>query len=78
MMDSADPLSGWDFADILRTQVGTAVKDLYGKLFVHVRSALASFKHRLSTTGVQFELHNLNATELPRFLAPTSFARIEV
>lgn len=78
MMDSANPLKGWDLAEILQTHVGTAVNDLYGKLFVHVRSALVSFKRRLSRTGAHFELYNLNVVELPDVLAPNTFARIEV
>lgn len=78
MMDNADPLAGWDFAEVLETSVGNAAFDICGKLIVHVRSLLLSFKHRLSTTGVIMELHNLNATELPRTLSATTFARIEV
>lgn len=78
MLNGTEPLSGWDFAEVLSTKSGTAINDLYGRLFVHVRSALLSFKHRLSSAGANFELYNLNATELPQTLAPTTFARIEV
>jgi hypothetical protein len=78
MMDSADPLCGWDIAEILQTSTGNAVNDLYGKFFAHVRSALVLFKKRLSNTGAVFELHNLNATELPKTFPKTTFARIEV
>ena len=78
MLDSAEPLAGWDFAELLETDIGNAAYDLYGKLFVHVGSLLLSFKHRLSDTGVSFEMHNLNATELPKTLGSTRFARIEV
>lgn len=78
MMDSAEPLGGWDFAEVLETNIGNAAYDLYGKLFVHVGSLLLSFKHRVSTTGVNFVVYNLNATELPKALTPTTFARIEV
>lgn len=78
MTEIAEPLGGWDFAEVLSTQVGTAANDLYGKLFAHVRSVLFSFVQHLRCTGVEFELHNLNATELPQTLAPTTFARIEV
>lgn len=78
MMDSADPLGGWDFAEVLATNIGNAAHDLYGKLFVHVSSLLLSCKRRLSNTGATFEMHNLNATELPKTLGSTRFARIEV
>lgn len=78
MMDDAEPLSGWDLAEVLQTSTGTAINDLYGKLFVHVRSVLISFKRRLSSSGARFELYNSNATELPQIFAPNTFARIEV
>jgi hypothetical protein len=78
MMDSAEPLCGWDIAETLPTNTGNAANDLYGKLFVHLRSALWSFRTRLSEAGVNFELYNLDATELPKTLAGTAFARIEV
>lgn len=78
MMDSADPLGGWDFAEVLEADTGNAAYDLYGKLFVHVSSFLLSFKRRLSKTGASFEMHKLNATELPKTLGSTRFARIEV
>ena len=78
MMDSADPLGGWDFAEVLEADTGNAAHDLYGKLFVHVSSLLLSFKRRLSNTVASFEMYNLNATELPETLGSTRFARIEV
>jgi hypothetical protein len=78
MMDSADPLGGWEFAEVLSTDNGNAAYDIHGKLFVHVTSLLRSFKQRLLNTGAKFEIYNLNATELPGTLAPTKFARIEV
>ena len=78
MMDSADPLGGWDFAEVLEADTGNAAHDLYGKLFVHVSSLLLSFKRRLSNTVASFEMYNLNATELPETLGSTRFALIEV
>jgi hypothetical protein len=78
MMDSAEPLCGWDMAEILRANTGNAVNDLYGKLFAHVRSELVLFKKRLSNTGAVFGMYNLNATELPKTFPKTTFARIEV
>lgn len=78
MMDSADPLSGWEIADVLGTNIGNATNDLYGKLYAHVWETLLSFQHRLCSTGVNFELHCLDAKDLPNTLALESFARIEV
>jgi hypothetical protein len=68
MLDSAEPLAGWDFAELLATNIGNAANDLYVKLFVHVGSLLLSFKRRLSNTRASFEMHNLNATELSKTL----------
>ncbi|KAK4899413.1 hypothetical protein LTR27_003146 [Elasticomyces elasticus] len=34
MMDSADPLNGWDWREVLKTDSGLATNDLYGKLTV--------------------------------------------
>jgi hypothetical protein len=78
MLDVADPLSGWEMAEVLQTSAGNATNDLYGKLYVHIHSLLHTFKQRLASVGAKFELYNLNARDLPRFLAPNTFARIEV
>ena len=78
MMDDVEPLEGWNFPEVLETKHSSAANDIYGKLFMHLSSALSSFKHRLSDFGANFELRNLDAAELPRVLTPGSFARIEV
>lgn len=78
MLDSAEPLSGWKMLDVFQTDNGSAVNDLYGKLFVHICSVLLSFLRRLSSAGVNFELYHMNATELLDVLTPSSFARIDV
>lgn len=78
MMDSADPLSGWDFTEILKTNNGSATNDLYGKLSAHILATLLAFIQRLSSVGASFELYHMNAIELPAKLTPASFARIEV
>ena len=78
MMDEAEPLSGWDFAEILKVKAGMASNDLYGKLYVHISSALRAFTNRLNTVGATLELHNANARDLPQILKPNTFARIEV
>lgn len=78
MLDDADPLAGWSGAQVPQTDVGRAVNDIYGKLFVHVRSRLLSFLQRLRNTGTNFEVYNLNAINLPVALGSTKFARIDV
>ena len=78
MLDTADPLSGWGMAEVLQTDAGNAANDLYGKLYVHICSLLHTFRNRLTSVGATFELYNSNVRDLPRFLAPNTFARIEV
>ena len=78
MSDAENPLAGWFFAHVQRTNAGNASMDIYGKLYVHIYSRLLLFIQRLSNTGVNFEIRNLDATELPKALAPTKFARIDV
>lgn len=78
MLDDADPLAGWSGAQVSQTDVGRAVNDIYGKLFVYVRSRLLSLLQRLRNTGTNFEVYNLNAINLPTALGSTKFARIDV
>lgn len=80
MRDLADPISGWNFADILNTDSGHATNDLYGKLYTHIHSTICLFKDRLTRTGAAFELFNTNAACLRNVLSqsPPSFARIDV
>ena len=78
MLDDADPLAGWFGSEVSKTDAGRATNDIYGKLFVHVRSLLLTFVQRLRNTGAEFGIHNLNATNLPEALGTTRFARIEV
>ncbi|KAK0861635.1 hypothetical protein LTR87_016882 [Friedmanniomyces endolithicus] len=48
MKDSADPLAGWSFPDILQVHSGPAANDLYGKLYIHIQERLVTFRQRLS------------------------------
>lgn len=73
-----DPITGWSLAQILQTDVGAASKDVYGKLYVHIRARLFSFIRRLSNSDTEFEIHNWDATQLPSVLGSTQFARIDV
>lgn len=78
MLDDADPFAGWSGAQVSKTDVGRAADDIYGKLFVQVRSRLLAFLQRLRNTGTNFEVYNLNAINLPTALSSTKFARIDV
>lgn len=78
MMDSADPLSGWSYTEVLSASVGPAPNDIYGKLYHHVKSLLARFYRRVVDTGVEFHLSNVDAVDLSTHTSHLSFARIEL
>lgn len=78
MNELADPTMGWSFSEVLKTDAGSAVHDLYGKLYAHVGSVLSKFKQRLSDIGARFELHNIDLIDLKDIYAPATFDRIEV
>jgi len=78
MNDVADPTLGWSFPEVLNTDAGNAAHDIYGKLYAHVGSILSDFKQRLSDTGANFELHNIDLPNLKDVYPKASFDRIEV
>lgn len=78
MKDSADPLRGWDFAEVLKTPSGPARNDIYCKLFYYLRELFSSFHRRLSSLNTSFQLFHLDAQDLPDYLETGTFARIEV
>lgn len=78
MYDSADPLDGWNFAQILRCTGGSGPNDLYGKLFASLKHLLNSFVRQVSSRSIGFELWNLDVNDLPKHLKARKFARIEV
>jgi len=79
LKDSADPIEGWLFKDILDTFAGGASHDIYGKLYYLVKDTLTSFRERLQLLDVSFNLFNLDARkELSKHLSIGTFARIEV
>ena len=78
MQDNADPLNGWPLKEVAEFSSGPATADIYGKLFYYIRGVLRAFLLRLSCLKVQFQLHQMNALQLPRYLKPASFTRIEV
>lgn len=77
MKDSADPIAGWSFADVLSIPAGPLVNDLYGKLHTYVRQRLGDFQDRLHSQRFAFIFTNTNAKELPQRCEP-HFSRIEV
>ena len=77
MNELADPTMGWSFPEVLNTDAGSAIHDIYGKLYAHVGSVLSKFKQRLSDTGARFELHNTDLIDLKDVYAPATFDRIE-
>ncbi|KAH6968167.1 hypothetical protein DER45DRAFT_495904, partial [Fusarium avenaceum] len=46
MRDNADPLDGWSAEDVEMTLYGPAKADIYGKLFLYLRSILGAFLER--------------------------------
>jgi hypothetical protein len=47
MNELADPTMGWSFTEVLNTNAGNAVHNVYGKLYAHVDSIPSKFKQRL-------------------------------
>ncbi|KAK1048026.1 hypothetical protein LTR33_014919 [Friedmanniomyces endolithicus] len=78
MMDSADPLDGWDWREVLKTSSGLATNDLYGKLVVYLKRHFSDFHNLLQSHTSTFSLFNVNAGSLPHHLPRNNFARIEV
>jgi len=67
-------------AEVVQNQdVGGAERDSYGQLMYHVRNMFQTFHRRLSAgNSFSFELHHLDALELPARLSGKVFDRIEV
>ena len=63
MMDSADPLEGWSLPEIFSTNA-LATKDIYGKMARHVRNLLISFRRKLLSSKIEFDLLNMGARQL--------------
>lgn len=78
MPDNADPLTGWSAKEVHETSAGLAKADIYGKLFVHLRTVLAAFLHRVSALKISFVLYHVEASALPKYLNRDSYNRIEV
>ena len=78
MMDSADPSCSWSADEVSESAFGCANNDLYGKLHQHVSNTLQKFWEKLMTKHVSFDLLNVNAILLSKYVDKDSFARIEV
>ena len=78
MADSADPLDGWDLGYLLQSSYSSAINDIYGNLFYHLRDLLSSFIRQVASRKIAFELFNMDVNDLPRHLGGRQFARIEV
>ncbi|KAH0425491.1 hypothetical protein CcaCcLH18_10950 [Colletotrichum camelliae] len=78
MYDDADPLDGWCANGVQKTQTGPATADIYGKLFISLRTILQTFLRRISSSQISFRLFHMNVAALPNFLETSSFSRIEV
>ncbi len=78
MPDSADPIEGWADIDVLNTFSGRATKDLYGKLYYHVKNILECFHRRISLLSCNIHMFNVDSRKLPSYVNENCFARIDV
>lgn len=79
MMDSSEPLDGWDHRAVLRVPNGPASNDIYGKLHARVHGLLHTFCLRARALGVRFILVNVDARALGAAgVDEGKFARVEV
>ncbi|EGP86268.1 uncharacterized protein MYCGRDRAFT_86714 [Zymoseptoria tritici IPO323] len=75
--DEDDPLNGWDWGEIMRTDSGPATNDLYGKLYFLLSEKLARFVRRIRSGPFHFHFHSRDAAILPKVFTNIRFARIE-
>ncbi|KAI1811449.1 hypothetical protein GGS20DRAFT_562966 [Poronia punctata] len=75
--DKADPMDGWSIDEVSRTP-HIASEDRYGRLFNYLRKVFEKFLRRLVTGNLHFQLHNVDARELPKHLVAEKYARIDV
>lgn len=78
LKDASDPMDGWVSEDVMKTSVGSAVNDQYGKLYYFVRNILTSFHKKVRHLDISFNLFHLDAKQLVHCLSKGKFARIEV
>ena len=78
LKDSADPIDGWAFKDVMDTFIGALINDVYGKLYFYIKDVLTSFRQRVQTLKISFNLFQADARSLTEYLSRGTFARIEV
>jgi hypothetical protein len=78
LKDSADTIDGWVLKDAMDTFVGESINDVYGKLYFYIKDVLTSFRQRVQTVKISFNLFQVDARLLPEHLLRGTFARIEV
>ena len=77
MDDKADPSDEWPTLDVQQTS-SPALRDWYGKLFIHLHGVLERFLERLKKIRISFDLYNVDVNELPEHLEFDKCSRIEV
>lgn len=60
--DSADPLAGWLFPDVLSIPSGPIANDLYGQLHAYIQERLAIVQKRLCSQPLKFTFTSIDAT----------------
>ncbi|KAH6612355.1 hypothetical protein C7974DRAFT_466782 [Boeremia exigua] len=78
MMDDASPLDGWNYHEYIKF-APRASNDIMGSFFFFLRDTLLCFCKRIEDIDIHFQLFNVDARELPRYLSTEeSFDCIEV
>ena len=79
MKDDASPLEGWDHHDY-RIFAPKASNDVMGSFYLFLRDMLSRFCNRIKEIDIHFQLFNIDAQELPRYLSTegSQFDHIEV
>lgn len=78
MMDTAYPIAGWKFSEIVKQDTGLATNDVYGKLFHYVSSMLQSFHRRMRSLDIEIKMFCNDVQNLKDFVHEQLFDRIEV
>ncbi|MCJ1422110.1 Serine active site containing protein 1 [Xylographa parallela] len=78
MKDDASPLEGWDYHDY-RIFAPKSSNDVMGSFFLFLRDTLSRFCNRIKEIDFHFQLFNIDARELPKYLSTeeSQFDRIE-
>lgn len=77
MKDNASPRDGWLFDEYMEN-APAAKADEFGAIFFHIRGLLLKFCSRLRSSNISFQLFNMDARDIGRYLDDIKFDRIEV